>query len=140
MRLLVVTTEPITARALREALSGEVHPEEAEVMVVAPALQESPLKFWLSDADEAIARAQQVRRRTVAELDEAGVAATGDVGESDPLQAIQDALQTFDADRIVLFEHQGSEQHYREQLDGGELEERFGLPVDRAPVPGGSSG
>jgi hypothetical protein len=139
MRLLVVTTEPITGSQLREALSGEVRPEEAEVMVVAPALQESPLKFWLSDADEAIARADQVRRRTVAELDDAGVAASGDVGESDPVQAIQDALQTFQADRIVLFEHQGQERQYREQLDGRELEERFGLRVDRAPVTGGSS-
>jgi hypothetical protein len=140
MRLLVLTTEPITAQQLREALSHGVDPEEAEVMVVAPALQESPLKFWLSDADEAIARAEQIRRQTVAELGDAGVAASGDVGESDPLQAIQDALQTFDAERIVLFEHQGPEQRYREQLDVREIEERFGLPVDRAAVTGGSSG
>jgi hypothetical protein len=140
MKLLVLTTEPISAQQLREAISGDVRPDEAEVMVVAPALQQSPIKFWLSDADEAIARAEEVRRQTVTELEQAGVAATGDVGESDPLQAIQDALQTFDAQRIVLFEHQLSEQRYREQLDGAELEERFGLPVDRASLTDSSSG
>ncbi len=34
-------------------------------MVVAPALHENALRFWVSDADEAIARAEEVRRRTV---------------------------------------------------------------------------
>ena len=45
---------------------GEVDPAELEVMVVAPALHESGLRFWVSDADEAIARADRVRRESVA--------------------------------------------------------------------------
>jgi hypothetical protein len=106
---------------------------------VAPALQETPLKFWLSDADEAIARAQDVSRETVQKLDEAGVPASGDTGESDPLEAIQDALNTFPADRIVLFMHPDAGRRYREELDVDEVKERFGLPVDEATVPPSSS-
>jgi hypothetical protein len=134
VKLIVVTSEPITADQLRDAVSDGVSPEEIEVMVIAPALQESALRFWLSDADDAITRADDVRRTTAAQLDEAGVSVSSDTGESDPEQAIADALMTFEADRIVIFEHPPDEQRYREQLDVDELRERFGLPVDRATV------
>ena len=137
MKLLVLTSEPITAEQLREVAGGDADPAEAEVMVVAPALQENALHFWLSDADEAIAKADAVRRETIAQLDADGVPASGDTGESDPLAAITDALQTFDADRIVLFTHTDSNQRYREdQLDPAEVQERFGRPVDQAAVSG----
>jgi nucleotide-binding universal stress UspA family protein len=109
-----------------------VQPQDAEVMVVAPALQPNPIKFWLSDADDAIARAKEVGAETVEKLEQDGVAATGDTGESDPIEAIQDALASFDADRIVLFTRPGDQQGYREDVDAELLEERFGIPVDRA--------
>jgi nucleotide-binding universal stress UspA family protein len=131
MKLLVLTSEPITAVQLRDALPDGTGPEDAEVMVVAPALQDDALHFWLSDADDAIAKADEVRRATLATLDAEGVQASGDTGESDPVAAIADALQTFDADRIVLFTHGRSQQRYREDLDLEEVRERFGLPVDQ---------
>jgi hypothetical protein len=134
MKLLVLTSEPIAADALRSALPEGVDPADSEVMVVAPALQESGLRFWMSDADDAIAAADKVRRETVERLGEEGIAASGDMGESDPMTAIQDALMTFDADRIVLFTHPESSREYREDIDPGEIEERFGLPVDRATI------
>ena len=134
MKVLVLASEPITAQQLRDALSPDVDPSDAEVMVVAPALQESGLKFWLSDADDAIARADEVWRESIERLGDAGVSATGDTGESDPETAIEDALKTFDADRIVLFTRQGEDQRYREDLDGRELAERLGRPVDHAAV------
>jgi nucleotide-binding universal stress UspA family protein len=134
MKVLVLASEPITAEQLRDALGSDADPSKAEVMVVAPALQESGLKFWLSDADDAIARAEAVRRESVEQLGKAGVPATSDTGESDPEAAIEDALKTFDADRIVLFTHEGDAQRYREDLDERELAERFGRPVDRASV------
>ena len=134
MRLLVVTSEPITAGQLRDAVGDGARPDEVEVMVVAPAFQESAFRFWLSDADEAIQRADEVRRRTAEHLGEAGVAVSSDTGESDPEQAIEDALMTFQAERIVLFEHAPDERRYREELDPAELERRFGLPVDRGTV------
>lgn len=134
MKVLVVTSEAISSRQLREALPGELDPQQAEVMVVAPAFQEGPIKFWLSDADEAISKAEEVRQATVQKLGGEGVAASGDTGESDPLEAIRDALQTFPADHIVLFTHPGSEQRYREDVDSTEIEERFGVPVRRAQV------
>jgi hypothetical protein len=132
MKLLVLTTEAISAQQLRDAVHGDLDTDDAEVMIVAPAVQESPLKFWFSDADDAIARAEKVRRESVEQLGSEGVGAAGDTGESDPLDAIQDALQTFPADRIVLFTHGGEDRRYREDLDEREIEQRFGIPVDHA--------
>src|SRR5436309_13672671 len=117
MKVLVLTSEPISSDQLRQALGRDAAAEDAEVLVVAPALQESGLRFWTADADEAIGRAREVWQRSVAELSADGVNAQGDTGESDPLQAIQDALQTFPANRIVLFRHSGEDAGYREDFD-----------------------
>jgi hypothetical protein len=132
MKVLVITSEPIAAQQLRDALGSDGNPSDAEVMVVAPALAGSAVKFWMSDADEAIARADRVRRESVERLGEEGVSATGDTGEADPYLAIEDAVKTFDADRIVLFTHSREDRRYREDRDDREIAERFGRPVDHA--------
>ena len=136
MKVLVLTSEAITSAQLREALGGDVEPEHTEVMVVAPALAQSPLKFWVGDADEAISRAEQVRHETLQELGQDGVAASGDTGESDPLEAIADALRTFPAERLVLFTHREPDRRSRADLHVEEVRARFGLPVDQATVEG----
>jgi hypothetical protein len=127
MRVLVLTSEPVNADLLRAALGDDAG--DAEVLVVSPALQDSGLRFWMSDADEAIDRAQQVQEETVKRLDEEGVDAAGDTGESDPLQAMADALATFPADRIVVFTHPEREASYLEDDVVAEAERRFGVPV-----------
>jgi hypothetical protein len=134
MKLLVMTSEPISAQQLRDAVGATAAEENPEVLVIAPALQESGLRFWTADADEAIERAQEVWRRSVGELSDEGMEARGDTGESDPVQAIQDSLQTFPADRIIIFRHPVQEQRYREDFDLDELRDEFGLPVEEARV------
>jgi len=132
MKILVLTTEPVTAGQLRAALPGDSNPQDAEVMVVAPALHKNALRFWVSDADEAIAKADDVSHQTVDQLGADGVAASGDTGESDPEEAIEDALKTFPADRILICAHPDSEQRYKEDVDPDELQKRFGIPVTQA--------
>ena len=136
MTLLVLTSEPISARQLRDALPDGVEPDDAEVLLVAPAFHDNAIRFWVSDADDAIARADAIRRESVDRLGAAGVAASGDTGEADPLDAIEDALETFDAERIVVFTHRGSDQRYREDVDEQQIAKRFGRPVDRAELGG----
>ena len=124
----MLTSEPITADHLRAAIGSDAT-DDAEVLVIAPALHRSALRFWLSDADEAIARAQTVQQESVDQLDDEGITATGDTGESEPMTAIADTLKTFPADRVALFIHPASEQSYRESITAAEITERFGLPV-----------
>jgi hypothetical protein len=131
VKILVLTSEPVDAQMVRAAVGEEA--EGAEVLVVSPALNDSPVAFWVSDSDEAIEKAGSVAEETVERLEEAGIDAAGDTGESEPLQAVQDALATFPADRILIFSHPGSESAYREE-DIAEAERRFGVPVIRGEV------
>ncbi len=134
MKVLVLTSEPVSAAQLRDALPGDVEPAELEVALVAPALHKSALRFWVSDADAAIRRADVVGRESVERLGDGGVAASADTGEGNLLEAAQDALSTFAADRIVVFSHPSDEQLHGEDVATSELRERLGLPVDRAVI------
>jgi hypothetical protein len=131
VKLLVVTPEPVDANLLRSVLGEEV--EGAEVLVVSPATNESKLAFWVSDPDEAIHEAEVAQEETVERLEEEGIDAAGDTGESEPALAIQDALATFAADRIVIFSHAG-EKDYREDEGLADAEQRFGVPVTHAEI------
>ena len=73
-----------------------------------------------------------MQRETVEGLDDAGLDAHGDSGEGDPGKAVEDVLVTFPAERIVLFSRPVSEQRYDEGIDPDALQQRFGLPVQRA--------
>ncbi len=132
VRVLVLTSEPISADVLREAVGTEVA-DNAEVLVVAPALHQTGLRFWMSDADEAIAKAQDVQEETVERLEEEGVDAAGDTGESEPLLALQDALATFAADRIVIVSHPEGERAFAEE-DVDAARSRFDLPIEHRLV------
>ena len=132
MKLLVLTPEPVDANLLRSVLGDEV--EGAEVLVVSPATNQSPVAFWVSDTDEAIEEAETAQVETVERLEEAGVDAAGDTGESEPAVAIEDALATFPADRIVIFSHPEGDRDYREDEDLADAESRFGVPVMHALI------
>ncbi|HEY7630247.1 MAG TPA: hypothetical protein VH817_06090 [Thermoleophilaceae bacterium] len=131
-KIIALVSEPISADALRSAVGSDTA-QEAEVLVVAPALN-SRKKFLLSDADEAIARAEQVQEETVERLDEEGIDAAGDTGEADPLLALQDALQTYPADEIVLCMHGEGGRNWQEEGVVDEARERFGKPVKQLVV------
>jgi|SRR5215207_3137 len=136
-RILALVTEPISAEALESALGPE-RMREAEVLVVAPALT-TRTRFWVSDVDGAIQRAEEVQEETVERLDEQGVDAAGDTGESDPLLALQDALQTFPADEIVLFTHPGGERNWAEEGVVDEAASRFEGPVRHLVIEDGAA-
>lgn len=132
MKVLVVTPEPIDAPLLRETLGEDL--EGAEVLVVSPASSQSKLAYWLSDPDDAIAEATTAETDTVERLEEEGIDAAGQVGESDPAQAIDDALATFDADRLVIFSHPEGDRDYREDESLADAETRWNLPVTHALI------
>jgi hypothetical protein len=130
VKLLVVTPEPVDAELLRATLGNEV--EGAEVLVVSPATNQSKIAFWVSDSDEAIHEAETAQEETVERLEEVGVDAAGDTGESEPAVAIEDALATFPADRIVVFSHPDLD--YREDKGLADAEDRFGVPITHAQI------
>src|SRR3954453_2725478 len=131
-KILALVAEPVSADALRSAV-GPGEADDAEVLVVAPALN-TKTRFFLADPDPAIERADAVQEETVERLDEEGIDAAGDTGESDPLLALQDALMTFDADEVVLFTHTGGDQNWQEEGLVDEARGRFSVPVRHLTV------
>ena len=73
----------------------------ANVFVLAPALN-SWLRRWVSDEDAARSRAQERVAAWLDRFERSGVNARGRVGDTDPLQAIQDALLTSQPTRSSL--------------------------------------
>jgi len=132
MHILVLAPDPVDADTLRKIVGGDI--DDARVLVVSPALNESPLAFWMSDSDEAIEDAEEAAGETAVGLREEGIAANSTTGESEPLLALQDAMATFPADRIVILVREGEDQRYHEDDVCGQAKERFDVPVTLATL------
>jgi hypothetical protein len=133
MRTLVIAAEPVEPDELADAVGEDI--VDDEVHVVTPALNDSRLAFWVSDPDEAIQAAEAVQEETVERLRSEGLDAEGETGESDPLLALEDALATFPADRVVIFRHPEGQEAYLEDDVIDEARERLGIPVVAAEIP-----
>ena len=125
MKLLVLAPHAVDAAAVRSALPDH-DLEGAEVLVVSPALQQSGLRFWMSDSDEAIQQAEEAAAATAGALSDEAASTRATTGESEPLLALQDALATFPADQVIVF--RGDSDDYREE-DLAEAQSRLGVPV-----------
>jgi hypothetical protein len=128
MKLLVLATDPIAADDVRSALP-DADLDGSEVLVVSPAVNESPVAFWVSDSDEAIADAESTAEESAAALREHGARARAKTGDSEPLVALEDAMATYRPDHVLVFVRDEDGARYREDDVLGEAERRFGVPV-----------
>ncbi len=104
-RVLVVANETVGGEALLEEIRTRCHGRDCEILVVTPALAASRAKHWASDVDEAIELARQRMELSLIEIERLGLKARGEIGDSDPNVAIEDALGAFSADEIVISTH-----------------------------------
>jgi hypothetical protein len=139
-RVLVVVDEAVAGRELRDSLLAHMGEQRDEVFVVAPALVDSGLKHTLGDVDGAIEPAADRLRETLQVLREAGIEASGEVGDSEPLLAINDEIQKFHPDRVLLVAHGNEDSAFAERGLLEQVERDLDLPVvelvvDRAEAP-----
>ena len=132
-RILVVANETVGGRTLRSMILEKSLDVREKVLVVTPALN-SPLKHWASDEDDARAAAQERLDASLAELAAAGVHARGEVGDGDPLQAVEDALRTFGADEIIISTHPEGRSNWLERGVVEKARERFAVPITHVVV------
>jgi hypothetical protein len=132
-RILVIANETVGGHLLRSAILERSLDVREEVLVVTPALN-SPLKHWVSDEDDARAAAQERLGESLAKLSEAGVEARGEVGDGDPLQAMEDALRTFGADEIIISTHPAGRSNWLERGVVERARERFAVPITHVVV------
>ena len=113
-RLLVVTTAPIEDPRMVERVAGiaaeggalgeQAH--DPELLVLAP-VQPSRLERWATDVQGPRDAARRALVVSLAALAAAGLDARGKVGDADPVQAIEDELNTFAAREVVLLDGPG---------------------------------
>lgn len=128
MHILVITNETAVGHTLYDTIADLARPANADVTVIAPALN-SRLRHWLSDDDAA-------RRAATARLDiclthlrRAGVRAHGSIGDADPLHAIGDELAVRAADQLVIATHPAHRSNWLEQRLIQRVREAYTLPV-----------
>ena len=132
-RILVVANETVGGAELLSEIREHSVGHTAVVRVVCPALN-SPLRHWVSDEDEARATAQTRLDESLASMRTAGIGATGEIGDGDPIQAIEDALRTFRPDELIVSTHPPGRSHWLERGVVEKARERFDLPVTHVVV------
>jgi hypothetical protein len=132
-RILVVANETVLGLALRQCIAEKTRGHDATVYVVSPALN-SPLKHWVSDEDGARGEAQERLDQSLAALREAGIQVDGEIGDAEPLQAVEDALRTFGPDEVIISTHPEGRSHWLERGIIAEARARFAVPVTHVVV------
>ena len=133
-RLLVVANETVGGAALLEEIRNRCRGRSSEILVVTPALAASRAAHWASDVDEAIELARQRMELSLIEIDRLGLKARGEVGDSEPVVAIEDALRAFPADEILISTHPANRSRW---LEAGVVERarsEVELPVTHVVV------
>ena len=132
-RILVIANETVGGERLREEIRSRSEGYDEQVFVVCPALN-SPLRHWASDEDGARVQAQGRLSASLARLREAGVDAKGEVGDAEPLQAMEDAMRLFGADEIIISTHPEGRSHWLEKGIVEAARERFAVPITHVVV------
>jgi hypothetical protein len=127
-RALLVIDEEVSGEDLTRSLLDHLEDGLGEVFVVAPALPDSKLDLLMGSVDEAIPPAKERLEATIAQLRDAGLEARGEVGDSDPIQAMSDEIVKFDPEQVILVSHADGETPAENELLR-HVEGNFAVPV-----------
>ncbi len=134
-RILVIANETCASRAVCDEVRYRAGDGGGEVLVVAPALSGSRLGHWLaSDVEAGRDAAEERVRASVTAMRAAGLEARGEVGDADPLQALDDALRVFLPDEVVIATHPPSRSHWLERRIVKSARERYPVPITHVVV------
>jgi GABA permease len=132
-RILVVANETVGGPELLSEVQERSAERAVSILVVSPALN-SPLRHWVSDEDEARSAAQQRLDASLESMRAAGLNAAGEIGDGDPIQAIEDAIRTFSPDELIVSTHPPGRSHWLERGVVEKARERFALPLTHVVV------
>lgn len=133
-RVLVVANETVGGRALLEEIRNRCRDRDCEILVVTPALAGSRAEHWASDVDEAMELARQRMELSLIAIGELGLKTKGEIGDSDPNVAVEDALRVFPADEIVISTHPPERSRWLERGVVERAREEIDLPIAHVVV------
>ena len=106
---------------------------KTEILVCAPRSTRA-LRHWVSDEDGARAAAQERLDASLERMRKLGIDASGEIGDADPLQAMEDALRTFGADEIIISTHPEGRSNWLERGVVEHARDRFAVPISHVVV------
>lgn len=127
-RVLVIANETLHGHRLREEILRMADGVAEDVLVVCPALN-SKVRTWTSDEDAARDAAGVRLGAALEALRGANIRVRGEIGNGDPLQALEDALRSFSADAIIISTHPPGSSNWLERGVVEAARERFDVPV-----------
>lgn len=132
-RVLVLANETVGGGALLDEIRYRCKGRNSEILVVTPAIT-SQVKHWVSDTDEAYVDADKRREQSVGAIEATGLDARGEVGDSDPNVAIEDALLRFAADEVIISTHPPQRSRWLERGVVDKAREEIDLPITHVVV------
>ena len=132
-RILVVANETLGGQELQRLIEERSRDMPTVILVCTPALN-SRLRYWASDEDGARAAAQERLDASLEGLRSLGIDASGEVGDANPLQAMEDELRTFGADEIIISTHPEGRSNWLERGVVEHARERFTVPIRHVVV------
>lgn len=114
-RLLAIVTDALDGPEPIDEIRRAGNGAGAEVRVVVPAVEATSFRHTLGDIDEPKQEAEVRLRAALDSLSRAGIAASGGVGDPDPVQAAQDALLEAPADEVLIFERESEQARWFEE-------------------------
>ena len=132
-RVLVVANETVGGEELLSAISTLALSNRTSFLVVCPALN-SRLRTYTSDEDSARGEARKRLDQTIERLASVGIDARGEVGDGDPLVAIDDAVRTFGPDEIVISTHPPGRSNWLERGIVDAVRTRYDVDVTHVIV------
>ncbi len=114
-RLLAIVTDSLDGNEPIDEIRRAGNGAGTEVRIVVPAIEATSFRHTLGDIDEPRVEAEQRLQAALDELGRNGVAAFGEVGDPDPVQAAQDALLKAPADEVLIFERESEQARWFEE-------------------------
>lgn len=127
--VLVIANEELRGEELRGRIGGT--DGEVEVDVLAPVLT-SHVHYGVSDIDREIAQARERLRRSLEWTRQQGLHARGQIGDPNPVTAIEDQLRSFGPDEVIVVTHR--DQSWQERTELERLRAELDVPVEQVVV------
>jgi hypothetical protein len=132
-RLLIIANATCMGDELFREIRRRADETATDVLIVAPALT-SRLRYWMSDEDAGTASAQQRLAASIEHCAAAGIPAQGALGDADPLQALDDAMRSFDPDDVIIATHPPDRSNWLENGIVAQARARFSVPITHVEV------
>jgi hypothetical protein len=121
MRLLVLANETCASVAVLEEVRARMRTR-------------SRLTHWLTSDESARDAAQERLDQSIAALTSEGLAARGELGDADPLQALNDAVRLHRPDEVIIATHTPKRSQWLERRVVDAAREKFILPITHVVV------